>query len=84
MLSLMARKLTSLSVFFPAYNEEANIKNLLLEFDVKCNKIYLQKGIINKGGDETIKLSLKTITWPKFTPSLTHASVTEPVAPFFS
>ncbi len=36
-----------------------DIKELLKEFDVKCNKIYFQKGIINKNGDETVKLSLK-------------------------
>ncbi|MEK6937165.1 MAG: RtcB family protein [Nanoarchaeota archaeon] len=36
-----------------------DIKNLLLDFDIRCNKIYLQKGVINKKGDKTFKLSLK-------------------------
>ncbi len=36
-----------------------DIKELLTDFNVKCNKIYIQKGVINKNGDETVKLSLK-------------------------
>src|SRR3989344_2908463 len=46
--------------FLPSLREFLmDIKSLLLEFDINCNKIYLQKGVINKKGDKTFKLSLK-------------------------
>jgi len=37
----------------------SDIKNILSDFGVECNKVYLQKGVINKQGDKTFKLSLK-------------------------
>src|SRR3989344_970779 len=36
-----------------------DIKSILSEFGIKCNKIYIQKCVINKQGDKTLKLSLK-------------------------
>ena len=35
------------------------IKDLLKEFNIDCTKIYKQKGVINKFGEETIKIILK-------------------------
>ena len=36
-----------------------DIEKLLMEFGITCNKIYRLKGVINKFGEETVKLSLK-------------------------
>lgn len=41
------------------YNFLAEISNLLGQFGVNINKIYRQKGVINKKGEETVKLSIR-------------------------